>query len=77
MLGRGANSANSRHVCKLATGFQAYTASGREKEHYYFCVEEITYRMGYLDKECSQDDGEPLISNEYGQCLLGFFGKVM
>jgi len=36
------------------------------------CVEEIAYRMGYIDKETLRSCAEPLASNEYGQYLLRF-----
>ena len=39
------------------------------------CVEEIAYRMGYIDKECLRKCAEPLASNEYGQYLLRFLGE--
>jgi len=34
------------------------------------CIEEIAYRMGYIDEECLRNCAEPLASNEYGQYLL-------
>jgi glucose-1-phosphate thymidylyltransferase len=39
------------------------------------CVEEIAYRMGYIDAECLRKCAEPLASNEYGQYLLRFLGE--
>ena len=36
------------------------------------CVEEIAYRMGYIDKEILRKDAEELAGNEYGQYLLRF-----
>ncbi|HPR35003.1 MAG TPA: glucose-1-phosphate thymidylyltransferase RfbA [Anaerolineaceae bacterium] len=39
------------------------------------CVEEIAFRMGYIDKECLRKCAEPLASNEYGQYLLRFLGE--
>ena len=39
------------------------------------CVEEIAYRMGYIDKDCLRRCAEPLASNEYGQYLLRFLGE--
>ena len=36
------------------------------------CIEEIAYRMGYIDEECLRNCAEPLTSNEYGQYLLRF-----
>jgi hypothetical protein len=33
-------------------------------------MEEITHRVGFLDKDYSRNCGEPLTSNEYGQFLL-------
>lgn len=36
------------------------------------CVEEIAYRMGYIDAESLRRCAEPLASNEYGQYLLRF-----
>ncbi len=39
------------------------------------CVEEIAFRMGYIDEECLQRCAEPLASNEYGQYLLRFLGE--
>lgn len=36
------------------------------------CVEEIAFRMGYIDAECLRNCAEPLASNEYGQYLLRF-----
>jgi len=39
------------------------------------CVEEIAYRMGYIDEECLRNCAEPLASNEYGQYLLRFLGE--
>lgn len=36
------------------------------------CVEEIAYRMGYIDAERLRRCAEPLASNEYGQYLLRF-----
>ena len=34
------------------------------------CIEEIAWRMGYIDEECLRTCAEPLASNEYGQYLL-------
>ena len=34
------------------------------------CIEEIAYRMGYIDEACLRNCAEPLASNEYGQYLL-------
>ena len=34
------------------------------------CIEEIAFRMGYIDEECLKTCAEPLSSNEYGQYLL-------
>ena len=39
------------------------------------CVEEIAYRMGYIDEECLRRCAEPLTSNEYGQYLLRFLDE--
>ncbi len=36
------------------------------------CVEEIAFRMGYIDEACLRKCAEPLASNEYGQYLLRF-----
>ena len=40
------------------------------------CVEEIAYRMGYIDEECLRNCAEPLASNEYGQYLLRFLDEL-
>ena len=34
------------------------------------CVEEIAYRMGYIDEQTLRKDTEELASNEYGQYLM-------
>ncbi len=34
------------------------------------CIEEIAFRMGYIDEECLKSCAEPLASNEYGRYLL-------
>ena len=39
------------------------------------CVEEIAYRMGYIDEDCLRNCAEPLASNEYGQYLLRFLSE--
>ncbi len=39
------------------------------------CVEEIAYRMGYIDKENLRKCAEPLASNEYGQYLMRFLSE--
>ena len=36
------------------------------------CVEEIAYRMGYIDEETLRKDAEELSSNGYGQYLMRF-----
>jgi len=36
------------------------------------CVEEIAYRMGYIDEQTLRKDAEELSSNGYGQYLLQF-----
>lgn len=36
------------------------------------CVEEIAYRMGYIDEEILRKDAEEMAGNEYGQYLLRF-----
>lgn len=36
------------------------------------CVEEIAYRMGYINEEILRKDAEELAGNEYGQYLLRF-----
>ena len=36
------------------------------------CVEEIAYRMGYIDEEILSKDAEEMAGNEYGQYLLRF-----
>ena len=36
------------------------------------CVEEIAYRMGYIDEQTLRKDAEELASNGYGQYLLRF-----
>ena len=40
------------------------------------CVEEIAYRMGYIDEDCLRNCAEPLASNEYGQYLLRFISGL-
>ncbi len=40
------------------------------------CIEEIAYRMGYIDEECLRNCAEPLASNEYGQYLLRFLDSL-
>jgi glucose-1-phosphate thymidylyltransferase len=40
------------------------------------CVEEIAYRMGYIDEDCLRNCAEPLTSNEYGQYLLRFLDSL-
>ena len=40
------------------------------------CVEEIAFRMGYIDEECLRSCAEPLASNEYGQYLLRFLDTL-
>jgi len=39
------------------------------------CVEEIAYRMGYIDEEELRKCAEPLMSNGYGQYLIRFLGE--
>jgi glucose-1-phosphate thymidylyltransferase len=39
------------------------------------CVEEIAYRMGYIDQEELRKCAEPLISNGYGQYLIKFLSE--
>ncbi len=39
------------------------------------CVEEIAYRMGYIDEEELRKCAEPLISNGYGQYLIKFLSE--
>ena len=34
------------------------------------CVEEIAYRMGYIDAQGLRELGEEMIKNEYGRYLL-------
>lgn len=34
------------------------------------CIEEIAYRMGYIDKKKLRELGEPLAKNDYGQYIL-------
>ncbi|MDD2522067.1 MAG: glucose-1-phosphate thymidylyltransferase RfbA [Anaerolineaceae bacterium] len=41
------------------------------------CIEEIAYRMGYIDEDCLRRCAEPLASNEYGQYLLRLIDKGM
>jgi len=36
------------------------------------CVEEIAYRMGYIDEETLRKDAEEMAGNAYGQYLLRF-----
>ena len=40
------------------------------------CVEEIAYRMGYIDEDCLRNCAEPLASNGYGQYLLRFISGL-
>ena len=40
------------------------------------CVEEIAYRMGYIDEEGLRKCAEPLTSNGYGQYLIRFLGEL-
>jgi len=40
------------------------------------CVEEIAFRMGYIDEDCLRNCAEPLASNEYGQYLLRFLDTL-
>ncbi len=40
------------------------------------CVEEIAYRMGYIDEETLRKDAAVLASNEYGQYLLRFLSGL-
>ncbi|MEL7626159.1 MAG: glucose-1-phosphate thymidylyltransferase RfbA [Anaerolineaceae bacterium] len=39
------------------------------------CIEEIAYRMGYIDEDCLRNCAEPLSSNQYGQYLLRLIDK--
>jgi len=39
------------------------------------CVEEIAYRMGYIDEEGLRKCAGPLTSNGYGQYLIRFLGE--
>ena len=34
------------------------------------CIEEIAFRMGYINQEQLRDLAQPLIKNQYGQYLL-------
>jgi glucose-1-phosphate thymidylyltransferase len=34
------------------------------------CIEEVAYRMGYIDKSQLQKIAEPLVKSGYGQYLL-------
>lgn len=40
------------------------------------CVEEIAFRMGYIDEDTLRKDAEELASNEYGQYLLRFLNGL-
>ena len=40
------------------------------------CVEEIAYRMGYIDEEGLRKCAEPLTGNGYGQYLIRFLGEL-
>ena len=40
------------------------------------CVEEIAFRMGYIDEETLRKDAAELASNEYGQYLLRFLSGL-
>ena len=40
------------------------------------CVEEIAYRMGYIDEEGLRKCAESLISNGYGEYLIRFLGEL-
>ena len=40
------------------------------------CIEEIAYRMGYIDEDCLRNCAEPLASNGYGQYLLRFISGL-
>ena len=40
------------------------------------CVEEIAFRMGYIDEETLRQDAAELASNEYGQYLLRFINGL-
>jgi glucose-1-phosphate thymidylyltransferase len=39
------------------------------------CIEEIAYRMGYIDVEQLEDLARPLVKNGYGQYLMSMVGK--
>ena len=39
------------------------------------CIEEIAYRMGYINAQQLQKLVEPLKNNEYGEYLLGVMGE--
>ena len=39
------------------------------------CIEEIAYRMGYIDADQVRNLAEPYLKNEYGQSLLEMLGE--
>jgi glucose-1-phosphate thymidylyltransferase len=40
------------------------------------CVEEIAYRMGYINAAQLEDLAKPLLKNGYGQYLLSIVEKI-
>ncbi|MCW3779557.1 glucose-1-phosphate thymidylyltransferase RfbA [Levilactobacillus namurensis] len=40
------------------------------------CLEEVAYRMGYIDKEAVYNLAQPLKKNDYGQYLLRLINRV-
>ena len=39
------------------------------------CIEEIAYRMGYIDADQVRKLAEPYLKNEYGQYLIEMLGE--
>ena len=40
------------------------------------CLEEVAYRMGYIDADKVYELAQPLKKNDYGQYLLRLIGRA-
>ena len=69
-LGRGFAWLDTGSHDMLLDAADFVSAFQKRQGMYISCIEEIAWRMGYIDDDGLRKCAEPLKSNEYGQYLL-------
>jgi glucose-1-phosphate thymidylyltransferase len=68
---------NTSHLTTYAFGFKLIETIEKRQGLKVACIEEVAFRMGYIDANQVRKLAEPLCKNGYGQYLLQILNDKM